>query len=354
MSVTSATLNALADALEGRRARGDAAALRRMLGADATLVPLLRAAPPIRRMFALAAPDAPGLCVWGAEVALGSRLVFATGSGTTQRDAFASCLGEALERAAILAPAPAMRTSTCPAWRARIPGMPARVPAQGGVPIDLIWRRDNPAFPPPWPLSAGCAAGRDEADAALRASLELLERDALARWWWGETTPAPLTLDDSAEAAATLVTLRAGSTARRTWLLVITPPARPPVVIAASADAQGGQVTLGFACRLQAPAAARAAVLEMAQMELALHLVRHKTAVLNPADYAHLARAKCLRAAMPGLVAQGPPRPRSTPSIPPMRHITLRAGTPAVVRALSPALFHPDERPGLADCSLLW
>ena len=58
--------------------------------------------------------------------------------------------------------------------------------------------------------------------------------------------------------------------------------------------------------RARGDAAARAAMLDMVRMELALHLVRHKTAVLNAADHVHLA--------------------------------------PAVVHALSPALFHAYEK----------
>ena len=322
-------------------------------GADPADAALLAAAAGFRRMFQLASPAAPGLHAWGAEIEVAAGLAFASGTGTTAAEAFRGCIGEALERAAIDAPDQtlAIRRRAASAWRPRIPGLPARPECietdAFWAPVDLVLRRAAPEFRPPWPMSSGCAAGPDTAAASLAALLELIERDAAALWWDGGHPPRPVPLEASLAAADAIATLRAGNPGRATWLLDITSDLGVPVLLAASCDAASGKgVCLGFSARLNAAAAARAAVLEMAQMELAHHVVLAKRAergpaALNPADHAHLARHAALAITTPGLRPQGPPaRHRDLADLAALRAalrgagiahglVTLRRGSPA-------------------------
>ena len=84
-------------------------------------------------------------------------------------------------------------------------------------------RRD---FAPPLRLSSGCAAGPTEDAAALRAMLELIERDAAALWWRGGRRGRAIASDsDTGRAAETLLRqLRPGRQDRHGWLLRGTAP----------------------------------------------------------------------------------------------------------------------------------
>ena len=307
---------------------------------------LLRAAASFVRLFTLAAPDAPGLAVLGAEVdpaTMGARdvpLTGVAGTGVTFRQAFESCVGEGVEHlsqhataghaievmpdADALAAAPhALReiwdrlrpfrrdATRDAAWLSAADladGAPVRVPA------DLCLRRPAAArdLDPPWPLSIGCAAGPDHLAATLHALLELVERDAVALWWRGGHRARLLPADC---AAAALAPLRGGATARRTWFLDITSDIAVPTVVAASCDDGGFGLCCGHAARPTLAAAAAAAAREMAQMELAVHLVASKRAVrgeaaLNQADRDHLRRVTTIDVArVPALHPLAPPLP---------------------------------------------
>lgn len=116
--------------------------------------------------------------------------------------------------------------------------------------------------------SSGCAAGETAEAARLAAVLELVERDAAGRWWYGGRHRPPM-LPEAAGLPAVLAGFLVGR-ARRTVLFDLTTDLAVPVVAAVSAEADGRDVALGFAARLEAPAAATAAATEMLQMEVAL------------------------------------------------------------------------------------
>ena len=120
--------------------------------------------------------------------------------------------------------------------------------------------------------SSGCAAGETVEAATLAAVLELVERDATGRWWYGGRRRPPV----SADAAGLPTVLAAFLTerTRRTVLFDITTDLGIPVVAAVSAEADGRDVALGFAARPDAPSAACAAATEMLQMEMALAAAR--------------------------------------------------------------------------------
>jgi ribosomal protein S12 methylthiotransferase accessory factor len=120
--------------------------------------------------------------------------------------------------------------------------------------------------------SNGCAAGADAEAAQLAALLELIERDATGRWWYGRRR-RPLFDIAAIDGAAGMVGWLA-SRERRTWLFDITTDLAIPVAAAASAEPSGRDVALGFAARLDGHAAALAALTEMAQLEVSLDAAR--------------------------------------------------------------------------------
>lgn len=120
--------------------------------------------------------------------------------------------------------------------------------------------------------SSGCAAGETVAAATLAAVLELVERDATGRWWYGGRRRSPVG-PEAADLPAALARVL-GERPRRTVLFDITTDLGVPVVAAVSAEADGRDVALGFAARLDAPAAATSAATEMLQMEVVLDAAR--------------------------------------------------------------------------------
>ncbi|AZO49904.1 MAG: hypothetical protein EOS58_29480 [Mesorhizobium sp.] len=120
--------------------------------------------------------------------------------------------------------------------------------------------------------SNGCAAGTTADAAKLAAILELVERDATGRWWYGRRQRQIIDLS-CLIGIDTLVDwlLHRG---RRTWLFDITSDIDIPVVAAASAEPDGKDVSLGFSAGQSLQLAATAALTEMLQMEISLGAAR--------------------------------------------------------------------------------
>ncbi len=326
---------------------------------------MFQAAAGFERLFQLEAPAAPGMVVFGAEVAPdrlaatpGLGLIGVSGTGLAPLEALESCIGEGLELLSQVetTAALAQQRSDLPvgaaaalpaAWRDAGPGwMPVRRLRDGGtawVPAGLCFRR--PATTPPWPLSIGCAAGPSADAAALHGLLELVERDAAALWWRGGARPRPLALENPALAgAATLLArLRRGATGRRSWLLDITTDLGLPAVAAVSVGPDGAGFCCGLAARPGLAAACRAALLELCQMELALAVVAAKReeggeASLNPRDRSHQARFTGIHAARCALL-----HPLGEPAAPapPPGETTAAAALAGLVAALAARGFDP-------------
>jgi ribosomal protein S12 methylthiotransferase accessory factor len=339
-----ALLDALDYAIEPRRA-GSGSARHRGL--------LLRAASRFARVFQLAAPDAPGLVCFGAEfdpaiadpMHAGSPLVGVSGVGLSLQEAFQGCIGEGIEYLSqlqtasdVLFPADAAGLAAKPgpqaqaflaafaAHRIRPDGAlswyRARRLSDGSevvLPADLCVRRppDRREVTPPFPLSSGSAAGLSWDAAALHGVLELIERDAASLWWRGGQRAAtiPAQHEASVTAEAVLAQLRRGASARRSWLLDITTDIEVPCVVSASCLPDGFGFALGLAARPTLQAAARSAVLEMCQLELALAVVDAKCrergeAALNDRDRIHRRRATMINAHECELLQPGPARQR--------------------------------------------
>lgn len=302
----------------------------------------------LARSFTITSPYAPGLCCIGGEVALdemaaaaeGSARVSVTGSAESPDAALVACLGEGADLAsqyerpgdvATTGPAGADARAIAGGWLATAIGDGRRVldwvrgvEADGGgtvlLPADLCLRRppERRAVAPIGALSAGVAAGPTFEAAALRAILELCERDAAALWWLGGRRPRSLPLEHPAVRLAVelVAALRRTETRRRTALLDITTDIAVPAVAAVSVAADGRGLACGVAARLDAAAAARAAILEMCQMELAAPVAAAKRsergdAGLNAADRRHLERAGFAAESCP-LLWPGSPAPATS------------------------------------------
>jgi ribosomal protein S12 methylthiotransferase accessory factor len=119
----------------------------------------------------------------------------------------------------------------------------------------------------------GVAAGPSPEAARLAALLELVERDAAGRWWYGRRLRPAVDPGDLPNAGPVLDHLaRRG---RRALLLDITSDLGIPVAAAFAADARdGAHVSVGFAARPTLFAAAADALCELMQMEFLVHAAR--------------------------------------------------------------------------------
>jgi len=292
------------------------------------------------RLFQLQSPFAPGLAFVGGEIDP-ARLnpafaaegpISIAGSGMTLPEALDACLGEAFEFLSQFEPpgeAPTALTlaevgeRTSEALR-RLVGLhlPERIDASQTaldwiaatclrdgrpvlVPADLSLRRaaQRRKLTSRSALSTGCAAGESFAAAVLRGSLELIERDAASLWWIGGRRGRPLGRESAAQHGATalLDALRQGRNGRHSWLLNITTDLAVPCIAALSVDPDGRALACGLAARKSQSEAARAAGLEMCQMEVdsAVHETKvpaRGEAGLNAADRRHLARLRAIDA----------------------------------------------------------
>uniref|UniRef100_UPI000BF1D4E8 TOMM precursor leader peptide-binding protein n=1 Tax=Streptomyces sp. rh34 TaxID=2034272 RepID=UPI000BF1D4E8 len=124
----------------------------------------------------------------------------------------------------------------------------------------------------PWADSNGNAAGSSLEDAVLQGLLEVVERDAVALWWYHRTRQPGVDLDAFDEpwlADARAAYARSG---REMWALDLTADLGVPVVAAVSrrtgrpADELGEGLALGFGAHTDPRVAVRRAVTELGQL----------------------------------------------------------------------------------------
>lgn len=290
----------------------------------------------LERLFLLRSAAAPGLhFVGGITAAMGAWCqprapMSVGGAGLDLDEAVASCVGEGIERtcqweqpgdvvesASSVDRSPAQLCSLAEALLKGLGEVGSSGPVDlvrgtvlgdGGdvlIPADWCLRRlrVGPLAVPGAALSTGCAAGATLEDAAARALLELIERDAAGLWWHGGIRGRPIASNTPAADALRRILgeIRAGALGRQTTILDITSDLGVPVVAAVSWEADARGVVCGLACRPELHSAVRAAIIEMAQMELGLELARYKRAhldngVLSADDRRHLRRATELHA----------------------------------------------------------
>lgn len=114
--------------------------------------------------------------------------------------------------------------------------------------------------------SNGNAAGSSLEDAVLQGMLELVERDAVALWWYNRTTQSPVDLGGDPWIDS-LRSVHAGL-GREVWALDLTSDLGVPVVVALSRRASGERqdIMMGFGAHLDPALALRRALAEMNQM----------------------------------------------------------------------------------------
>jgi ribosomal protein S12 methylthiotransferase accessory factor len=162
--------------------------------------------------------------------------------------------------------------------------------------------------------------------------LELIERDAASLWWRGGNRGGLISPQHEAHIMAEelLPRLRQNATGRRNWLLDITTDIGVPCVAAISCSANGSGFAFGLAARSTLIAAARSAILEMCQLELAVAVVEAKRresgeGALNARDRGHLRRATMIDADQCPLL-QPVPEPK--------QHLAIEATDPGAVLQL--------------------
>jgi ribosomal protein S12 methylthiotransferase accessory factor len=307
------------------------------------------AAARMSRIFELGSPDAPGFaCIGGtadpAAYGLANQPVSnVSGRGLELHAAFKSCVGESVEYLSQLewgdealrrgdAVDPAERRKRLGQFSDRLAGgygddwIPARslTTGQGAMlPADLCIRRVERGETPRG-FGSGCAAGESLEHAISSALLELIERDAVALWWIGGRRGAAIAQEtlEACGVIAFLEALRQGAApGRATWLLDITTDLAIPCVAAMSADETGSGLVCGFSARLTLEAAAKAAILELCQMEMARRLVLVKLehggeAALAETDRRHLRRMTAIDVAQCALLFPDQPAPDRETVIP--------------------------------------
>lgn len=244
---------------------------------------LLGLAARFEKIFELPMPFAPGAKFVGGMVATmvngvdtGGRIVQGVGGrGTHLRQAFESCLGEAAEFLSFyerendpLIHHEREQNGEVRRWveaASLVDHSISQLPA-ASVLRRLTEKQDSHLAAP----STGIGAGPSPEHAIVSGLLEVVERDAVALWWYGGR-PAPR-IDDGVlkdtGVFAFAEELR-GNGGRQHWLLDLTTEFRIPVVGAFSSRADGKVVVAGFSAGLTFLDAAKSALLEMSQMELA-------------------------------------------------------------------------------------
>jgi bacteriocin biosynthesis cyclodehydratase domain-containing protein len=111
----------------------------------------------------------------------------------------------------------------------------------------------------------GNAAGTCLEEAILQGFLELVERDAVALWWYNRIPRPGVELDAFADPYVESLRRHLHSLGWRLWALDITSDFQFPAIVALAAPHDGTRVMAGFGCHLDAQIAVRRALTELYQ-----------------------------------------------------------------------------------------
>lgn len=306
----------------------------------------------LENTFRLPLPHAPGAEFFGAMVdpaAFGiceHERSGAGGRGVTLQHAFGGCIGEAAEYLSFLERPDDPLVTDEPGTDGHAPQIRQWLAAGLGLkcdadiealdqiemrsvsedrnvclPSELVLRRAAGRRGSRRPAeSTGVGAGQTSNEAVLSGLLEVIERDAVALWWYGGRSARPPASDlcDGSEFQRFINALRPGDE-RKCWLLDLTTDVGVPVFAAVSSEQDGSRAIAGFAARLDPFDAACTAMLELCQMELAQNISvtrwrRDGEDSLNAQDrmwvqrYLHLSVAN-----HPQLIAEGAAREHPNP-----------------------------------------
>jgi ribosomal protein S12 methylthiotransferase accessory factor len=134
------------------------------------------------------------------------------------------------------------------------------------LPTDLLYFNAS-AHPALRADSNGNAAGASVEDAIVQGFLELVERDAVAVWWYNRTRQAPVALDSFEDPWISGLRGRYAGIARDLWVLDVTSDLGVPAMVAVSrrTDKPAEDLMLGFGAHFDPHVAARRALTELGQ-----------------------------------------------------------------------------------------
>lgn len=112
----------------------------------------------------------------------------------------------------------------------------------------------------------GHAGGNCLEEAILQAFLELVERDAVAIWWYGRQRQPAVDLDSFADGFAARQRAHYREQGYDLWVLDLTTDLALPVFVALAEKTGGGRWAVGFGCHLDARLALERALTELAQI----------------------------------------------------------------------------------------
>ena len=222
----------------------------------------------------------------------------------------------------------------------------------------------NVLLSPDLPLTSsnGLAAGTSRQSATDAAILELVERDAVAVWWYGRIKRPAVPLEHLDLAGAGDLRRWLQTRRRRTWILDVTHDLGIPVMVAVSSTKSGKGIAYAAAARTDPHEAALSAVLELLQAEISLQLAAARARLTGAADgpagrfwqWSEASSVKALDFLRPGRKLQATPvspEPHETVRQSLQQLVRERAGLPVytvylgqqdgkyhVVRALAPGL----------------
>lgn len=277
---------------------------------------------------------------------------YALGKGQTKQQAIDSCIGEALERYSLI------YTGAEPLLRAHIGDVPAISPTEivlasdrqyatredwnatkddrywvperldAGYPLDflpgidlithetvyvpaaccLMWYGFRPGEPRFASAdSNGCGAGRTWAAATASALLELIERDALAIWWYNQLRRPGILVESFESGDLNHILEEMRRVGRDLYLLDITTDVGIPAYAAVSPTRDGAEPLFTAAAHASPRVAALKAASEAAQLIFSAVHTRSLDAELH--SWLHLATLESHSYLAPARFAAAPPEP---------------------------------------------
>ncbi|SFH60475.1 TOMM precursor leader peptide-binding protein [Albimonas pacifica] len=115
--------------------------------------------------------------------------------------------------------------------------------------------------------SNGCAAGATPAEAVLQGLLEVVERDAVAIWWYNRLARPGIALEGIADAFVERMLAVYAERGRQVHLLDLTTDVGIPAAVAVSSTIEGGgRILMGFGAHFDPRVAAERALTELNQI----------------------------------------------------------------------------------------
>ncbi|WP_324657260.1 TOMM precursor leader peptide-binding protein [Burkholderia thailandensis] len=112
----------------------------------------------------------------------------------------------------------------------------------------------------------GCAAGACIEEAILQGLLELVERDAVAIWWYNMLRRPAVDIESFGDPYFDALVADYASLGWRLWALDITHDLRMPVFVALARETATGRFSIGFGCHLDSRIALQRALTEVNQL----------------------------------------------------------------------------------------